>query len=289
MSLVDLKEKVTSKTKVIILQHTFGIPANDEIIKYAKEKGIILLEDCAHCLGNINLGTKGDASILSFGIEKIISSRVGGAVIINNSKLKDSFDKEYFKVRNMSIVQTKMWLLNPLIWRVLRATRGLQMFFAKILNSFGLLDMGFKKSELVGIKPKIYPTLLSNPLSEFVTSEIEELNSNIAHRKKISRMYSEQLRQKIEDIAYVRYPYLCKDPKEAEKISKTLTSKGYPIGNWYNPVVYPSVTNLSAMKYVNGSCMTAQDISLRIINLPTGKNISEGAAKNIASIIRLNS
>jgi perosamine synthetase len=289
MSLTDLKSKVNSKTKVIILQHTFGMQANEEIIQFVKEKGIYVLEDCAHCLGNTELGIKGDASILSFGIEKLLSTRVGGAVIINNEKLKTNFEKEFSKLKNMSLFQTKKWLFNPLIWRILRATKGMQMFLAKIINRVGFLDMGFQKGELVGIKPKIYPTKLSSPLCEFVCDELADINNNLLHRKQISKVYSEQLQEKINDIAYVRYPYVCKDLKQAEKISKSLILKGYPIGNWYNPVVYPSVTNLSAMKYVNGSCMTAQDISMRIINLPTGKNISDGDAKNIASIIKLNS
>src|SRR3989344_2250327 len=53
----DLTVKLASfaqgkKPKVLIVQHTFGLPANmDEIMKIAREYNMIVIEDCAHALG----------------------------------------------------------------------------------------------------------------------------------------------------------------------------------------------------------------------------------------------
>ena len=48
----DLKKKITSKSKAVMIQHTFGWPAKiEEISKISKENNLFLIEDCAHSLG----------------------------------------------------------------------------------------------------------------------------------------------------------------------------------------------------------------------------------------------
>ena len=71
MSVDDLKAKISPKTKVVIVQHTFGLPANmDEIRAICSAKNLILIEDCAHSLGaeynGIKVGTQSKAAFFSF-------------------------------------------------------------------------------------------------------------------------------------------------------------------------------------------------------------------------------
>ncbi len=107
-----LKKNITPKTKVIIIQHTFWKLARDyeKIIDFAKQNNIIIIEDCAHSLGN-NLGhpqgeplqeknvgvsfmgtLKWDFLVFSTGRDKVISSVTWGFLVINN--------KEYFNKIN---------------------------------------------------------------------------------------------------------------------------------------------------------------------------------------------
>src|SRR3989338_6812839 len=45
----DLRKKITPNTKAVLVQHTFGIPANiDEILNICSQYNLILIEDCAH-------------------------------------------------------------------------------------------------------------------------------------------------------------------------------------------------------------------------------------------------
>ena len=88
----DLEAKITKKSCAIIVQHTFGIPAQiEKIIEIAKMHKLIVIEDCAHSLGvtykSKKLGNFGDAAFFSFGRDKVVSSVWGGAAIIN-SKFK---------------------------------------------------------------------------------------------------------------------------------------------------------------------------------------------------------
>ncbi|KKU80518.1 MAG: DegT/DnrJ/EryC1/StrS aminotransferase, partial [Candidatus Gottesmanbacteria bacterium GW2011_GWA1_47_8] len=86
----NVEKKITNKTKAIIIQHTFGIPADlVELAKIAKKHGLLIIEDFAHSLG---LHISGDAAFFSFGRDKVISSVWGGGAVIN-SKYQMANDK----------------------------------------------------------------------------------------------------------------------------------------------------------------------------------------------------
>jgi len=92
---IDLEKKITSKSKVLIIQHTFGNPADlDELLKIAKKYNLFVIEDCAHAMGaehkGKKVGTYGDASFFSFGRDKVISSVFGGIVMTNNETIAAS-------------------------------------------------------------------------------------------------------------------------------------------------------------------------------------------------------
>ncbi len=285
-SIEDVIKRSDEKTKVIILQHTFGIEGNtDEILKFAKANDIYVLEDCAHSLGNASLGGKSDAAIISFGIEKVLQTRVGGALILNNSKLIKAFESEYAKIPVMGFLETFVWLLNPLFWRILRFLGALQFPSAKFLRRIKLLNMGFEDPELLGRKPKNYPRKLSNALASVAAASMETLSQNISNRKEVVGMYEKYLGQRYGEVALVRYPYVVKDLITANEIEKALGKKGYRIGDWYRPVIYPSSTNIASMKYVLGSCPIAEDVSKRIVNLPTGAGITRADVEMICNVV----
>lgn len=92
MDPLDLRRKITSKTKAIIPVHMFGSSARmDEIMEIAREHHIKVLEDSAQALGasyqGKNLGTIGDMGIYSLDIGKIITTGEGGVLVTNDEKL----------------------------------------------------------------------------------------------------------------------------------------------------------------------------------------------------------
>ncbi len=80
-----VKPLITPRTRVVMCQHTFGIPADlKQLKKLCDEKSIILIEDMAHVLPEKKgqaIGMSGDYLILSFGRDKAISGISGGAVL----------------------------------------------------------------------------------------------------------------------------------------------------------------------------------------------------------------
>jgi perosamine synthetase len=91
----DIKKKITTKTKAIMVVHLYGLMCNmEEIEKIAKDNGLYLLEDCAQTFlatdhRNILAGTAGDVGSWSFENSKHLSCGDGGIVTTNNPILAE--------------------------------------------------------------------------------------------------------------------------------------------------------------------------------------------------------
>lgn len=101
MSLEDLRLKIEQfKPAAVFLVHIGGHIAFqiNEIAQLCEQKGIILLEDCAHSHGaswnGRKAGSWGDAGIYSFYATKTISTGEGGMLVSNNNDLIE-FAKKY--------------------------------------------------------------------------------------------------------------------------------------------------------------------------------------------------
>jgi perosamine synthetase len=84
-----LEEKITDKTKAIIVVHAFGHSADmDPILEIAKKYNLYVIEDVAEAPGaeykGKKVGTMGDASCYSFFANKIMTTGEGGMVLSNN-------------------------------------------------------------------------------------------------------------------------------------------------------------------------------------------------------------
>ena len=99
----DLINKISNKTKAIICVHLGGWPCEmNKIIKIARKKKIILIEDCSQAHGaKINkkfVGSFGDMAIWSFCNDKIISTGGEGAMI---SVKKKSYWKKIWAYKDI--------------------------------------------------------------------------------------------------------------------------------------------------------------------------------------------
>ncbi|MEO5602548.1 MAG: aminotransferase class I/II-fold pyridoxal phosphate-dependent enzyme, partial [Cyclobacteriaceae bacterium] len=88
----DRMKKTGKKPKVIIVVHLYGMPARmDKIMEVSHKHNIPVLEDAAEALGSRYqgkpAGTFGEAGILSFNGNKIITTSGGGALFSSNAKL----------------------------------------------------------------------------------------------------------------------------------------------------------------------------------------------------------
>lgn len=88
----ELLKKLTEKTKAISVVHYLGAMVEiDEIAQIAKERNILLLEDCALAVGtkhnSVHSGLFGNAGVFSFYPVKHITTGEGGMIITNDDEL----------------------------------------------------------------------------------------------------------------------------------------------------------------------------------------------------------
>lgn len=89
----DIEKAVTGKTSAIMIAHTLGNPFDlDEVMRIAKKYNLWVVEDDCDSLGATYKGKKtgsfGDLATLSFYPAHHITMGEGGAVLVNNAKLK---------------------------------------------------------------------------------------------------------------------------------------------------------------------------------------------------------
>ena len=93
--LEDAKKRLTPNTKAVLPVHWIGLPCDmDAICDWAKEKGLIVLEDSAHAHGakvkDTFTGSWGDMAIFSFQMSKPLPAIEGGMGVY---KTQEYFDR----------------------------------------------------------------------------------------------------------------------------------------------------------------------------------------------------
>lgn len=107
MDVTQLAEKVTSRTKAIIVVHIYGLPVDmDPILDIAKKHNLKIIEDAAEMHGQTYkgkmCGTFGDVSVFSFYSNKLITTGEGGMLVTDNEEIANRCRK----LRNLSFEPT---------------------------------------------------------------------------------------------------------------------------------------------------------------------------------------
>ena len=93
LDITQLEEALSPKTRALMFAHTLGNPGNmDAISEFVKKHDLWLVEDCCDAIGGSyngkKVGTFGDIATASFYPAHHITMGEGGAVFMNNVKLK---------------------------------------------------------------------------------------------------------------------------------------------------------------------------------------------------------
>ncbi len=299
-----IEEKITSQTKAIIIQHTFGWPAEiKEIIKIAQENNLYLIEDVAHSLGaeynREKIGTFGDVAFFSFGRDKIISSVFGGMAVSNNEKIG-----EKIRVFQRNIPQpSNFWILQQLLHPVLVNYFVLPAYkihpdFGKIvlggLQKIFVLSKAVSKKEKNGQLGKNFPKKMPNSLASLAINQFQKLEKLNNHRREIAHLYGEQLKnilkiplveEKELTPVFMRFPVLISNG-ETDKILKEARKKRiYLNDGWRKSPIVPPDTKIEKIGYKKGTCPRAEKLAKEIINLPTHINISKKEAEKLIEFL----
>lgn len=317
MDISDLTLRLASlsqgrRPKVLVIQHTFGLPANiNEIRAICEVNNIILIEDCAHALGaefnSQKVGTFGKASFFSFSRDKVISSVYGGMVVTND----DDLAKHLLNIQKDFGAPSRYWVFQQILHPIL-----LNYF---ILPVYGFLDLGkmflvasqvlhilskaVSWQEKRGLKPDYFPKALPNAMAMMANHQLSKIEKFNAHRKKVAEYYFRELAgakfelparngfaagdaggPKKDNNIFLRFSV--KNSKAHEIIYEAWHKQNILLGDWYTTPIAPFDTKMNEMKYKMGDCPNAEYLAKHTLNLPTHINISEKDAERVINLIK---
>jgi perosamine synthetase len=117
MDVAKIEEKITSKTKAIMVVHIYGLPVDmDPILELCKKYKLLLIEDAAEMHGQTYngkpCGSFGDISIFSFYPNKHITTGEGGMIVTDSFELSEKSKS----LRNLCFMSHKRFFHEELGW-----------------------------------------------------------------------------------------------------------------------------------------------------------------------------
>jgi len=295
IDLEDLKRKITSRSRILIVQHTFGVPADmDKIVEICRQNSLILIEDCAHSLGaefnSKKAGTFGDASFFSFSRDKIISSVYGGMAATNDDKIAEKIKGFQQRIKYPSRYWIKQQLFHPVLmnWLIMSFYGFFGKYLLVLFQWIYIFSKAVHWKEKRGQKPGYFPRKMPNALAVLALNQFNKLDKFNAHRKEIAAFYYNELKNSDFQLPVNRGVFLrfaIKHPK-AHQIIREAWKENILIGDWYTSPVAPDDTKLEQLRYKVGSCPQAEELAKITLNLPTHINISQFQAQKIVNLLK---
>ena len=117
MDVTKIENKISSRTRVIIAPHIYGLPIDmDPLLKIAKKNNLKVIEDAAEVLGlkykNKQCGSFGDVSTFSFYANKHITTGEGGMIVTDSKEIAEKCKS----LRNICFNNKRRFLHYDLGW-----------------------------------------------------------------------------------------------------------------------------------------------------------------------------
>jgi perosamine synthetase len=279
---------ITSRTRVIIAQNTFGLsPDVDPIMELARPRDIYVIEDCTQGLGGLYkgrpVGLTADAAFFSTQWSKPISTGLGGILWLRNKDVATKVSALTGKLpppgNGEEFILTLQRLVRPLADQpVLHYLLvGLYRFLTQKLGVSG--SSGGK--ELSGIDmPGNYLKLMGRGQKRVLEKGLGDLRARIKSRQEnsewydqffLSRRLSSPYRPVYAEHSMLRYTI--RVPNKEELLNKA-NRLHIPLGDWFVSPLHPVKGDLTQWLYTAGQCPEAEKASLETINLSTDRPLS---------------
>ncbi len=248
---LDIRNKITTRTKAIMVVHLYGHPAEmDEIMQIAREYSLFVIEDCAEAFGstynNKHVGTFGDIAIFSFFGNKTITTGEGGMVVTNDATL---FDRAV-RLKGQGLAMHRQYWHDIIGYNYRMTNICAAIGLAQIENA----DKIIEKKILIA---KWYHELLSGE-----PVEVQQMKSNVKH-------------------TYWMVSILLNSNEQRDPIRAHLENAGIET----RPLFYPIHTMpMYSEKYYRHPI--AEDLSLRGLNLPSYPELEFNDVKFICDKIK---
>jgi dTDP-4-amino-4,6-dideoxygalactose transaminase len=284
------------RTRAVLVQHTFGIPADMEaLLGMTGERDVPLVEDCVHALGATwrgrPVGGIGVAGFFSTEETKIISTTMGGAAVTGDDELAEHLRRFQRECPPPGRSLTRRRLAKLALYHVLTephvhtVTRPAYELF----GGRNPLPVPTSPEELAGERPPEYEQRLAAGQADIGLRQLARLDGNLAHRRAIAAEYAAALGPHgfappvvADDAepAWVRYPVRVADRDAAIRVLR----RHVVPGTWFTSVqeeaVRPTING-----YAAGSCPRAETAARELINLPTHQRVTPDDARALAKVV----
>ncbi|MBI5677958.1 MAG: DegT/DnrJ/EryC1/StrS aminotransferase family protein [Planctomycetes bacterium] len=293
-------EKVISKrTKLIVAQHSFGIPCNiPNIIEIGKRHGIFVMEDCAitfdSSINGIKVGNWGDAAIFSTDHTKPLNTVIGGLLYTKEknlyNKIRDfsdslsQLDRDHQK-RLFGQFMFERKFYTPERYPHAKVMNKLKTLVKKAPLSRGLftfLEADYNRPRSVTSIVYPYPAKMPSFLAQLGLFELERWGNERQKRKKLlsdylSVMNKSNLKSYLPkayhdpalEIVPLRFAFTYPDAVS----SMTKMARFIDIGGiWFRQPIICSPRGPEEFGYLKGSCSNAEEITSTIINWPCSRD-----------------
>lgn len=278
----SLRRSLTPATRAIVIQHTYGIPADmGPLMEVAREAGLPVVEDCCHTYSSRYrsepVGGFGVASFYSYEWGKPIVAGLGGGVLVNDAALLARIIEDYDEYSEPSSlrlarIQATYYaytlLFRPRIYWQLRSA------FHK-MGSAGIIESNYNPVGELLIASDFHLRMAPS-LERRLKKKLTYEPAITAHSRKVASIYGSRIQSEAvvlptvapeKEIVYARFPLVAKDkPALLEAARKA----NVEMSSWYSTPVHPlEGASLAQVDYELGSCPNAESICDSVVTLPT--------------------
>ncbi|WP_311589280.1 DegT/DnrJ/EryC1/StrS family aminotransferase [Varibaculum massiliense] len=300
-----------ARTRALVWQNTFGILADAKaavLRSRAHNTPAIFLEDSAHCVGSMVRDEQGeplaDISVHSFGVEKLLPTKFGGAIWINPCLRERSPQHQRFVEK---LITTCAGVRTPQG----REEKAMRRYYnqVRILNHLPRAFSAPLRKSLIKndrfLAPIIpweqqgkldrLPALPSKWVAAQALAQLKNIEDTRRRRQQVQHIYQEKLTRRLQipaeirdSQALVRFPLFVNgapSDNQAERLFSFLREKGYYPGRWYRPALFPGVKDydLYNLDPELSDLPNTKRMIASAINLPTQESVPR--AQEIVSLV----
>jgi len=303
-----IESLISPNTKLIVAQHSFGIPCDiDKIITIASKHDIFLLEDCALTLGSMLDGTVvgnfGDAALFSTDHSKPLNTITGGLIYTRDEMLaanllssRDTYDELPKQKQKALWYRFKLEKLfcNPQHYGKL----GFIDLLYSVLLKLRLIVQPFLtndySSSVIKYSDYSYPSKIPSFLAQIGIYELERWKKTAIMRKDLFYKIKETLvakglredlpvsyfdnRREICPLRFVWHRGSASTFRDQIKHSLNIS------WIWFRKPIVATVEPLSNFGYIDGDCPLSERVGKDIMNIPC--NISQNDMQLLLNTIK---
>jgi len=288
---------ITPRTRVIICQHTFGIPADTERLRtICDAHNLLLIEDCAHVLpdqsGPAEIGARGHYLLLSFGRDKAISGVTGGGVVCRVPYVTTEMARYQEQAQDHNLWSIMRLLEYPNLYASARPLYGIGIgkialwLLARLRLLLPILSGGEKEGSMSRVLHR-----MPNACAYLALAQWRRLGEFNDHRRRLTRFYMEEAKSRnwnrvdgiTPDLPLQKYPLFISG---AERIRKRLKRKNIHLHDgWTGCVVCPASVDVTETGYAKGMDPIAEEACMEILSLPTHPTMTMEQAQELVSAL----